>query len=752
MEVCALLLREGARSREVGCQWESPEEEKEARKEEKEARKEEKEARKEEKEAREQEKEAREQEKEARKERREVGCQSDGAEMKDAGVQVDLLSQQLSWRHSGSSAMLLQCLTVRPDGPDGGTLLQHCTPNRTRTRTIRPPVKPSAEPTPPRTRSRKRPPPQSFSVARRSHPQRSRRRRGPPDPREEEEGQEEEEEGVTVEDDTGDPNWSPPEGGEDAPPPLGGVQPDSQHALLRAVKLELDSTVCDVCGKVMKNKSSLARHSFIHTGKKPFACHLCELRFNRRDNLQHHLSRLHPGGVARLEKRRVAPAWLCAVCGKTFSCRSRLKTHEVIHSGVKPHRCELCPKAYMRTNDLEHHRRVVHVDGAAEPPRPPSLLCDLCGKEFKCRSQLAIHFQTHTGERPHLCDICGRKFARQYQLKRHKILVHARGGEDGPAPDAPFTCGVCGKRLKSEALLATHARIHTGDKPHRCGVCLRSFQRAACLRQHHARVHLKARASEELHAASRRRNAGAVHAFPCPVCSRVFRFRSLLASHALIHSEVRPFACDFCSRRFRRLSHLKRHREVVHANGARPPESFVCHVCGKDKKCRSQLARHVIIHTGERPYACELCPARFNRHGNLQQHRKRMHGVGPPPAAEDTPLLFEDDVDMPDVLVYKQEETVVAVDEVEQLEAGPDEVEQLEAGPDEVEQLEAEPDEVEQLEAGPDEQLEAEPNEDEVEQLEAEPNEDEVEQLEAEPNEQLEAEPNEDEVEQLDTT
>lgn len=436
---------------------------------------------------------------------------------------------------------------------------------------------------------------------------------------------------------------------------------DSRPAPLCVVKLEPDSTVCDVCGKVMKNKSSLARHSFIHTGKKPFACQLCDLRFNRRDNLQHHLNRLHPNGIAKLEKQREVQSWLCAVCGKTFNCKSRLKTHEVIHSGVKPHRCDLCPKAYMRTNDLEHHKKIAHVEGAAEPQQPSLLLCDFCGKEFKCRSQLAIHYQIHTGERPHLCDICGRKFGRQYQLKRHKILVHANqvNGEESLPHDAPFTCSICGKRLKSEALLAAHSRIHSGDKPHRCGICLRSFQRATCLKQHHVRVHLKVKVNDAARAAGRRKSMS-TKTFPCPICSKVFKFRSLLASHSMIHSDVRPYACDYCSRSFRRLSHLKRHCEVVHANGARLPQSFICHICGKDKKCRSQLARHVIIHTGERPYACDLCSARFNRCGNLQQHKKRMHDVGKPPAEEPPPILFDDE--MTPALTYKQEETVTAVD------------------------------------------------------------------------------------------
>lgn len=69
--LCVFLLRDGGeerRRREVGCQWESPEEE-----------------------------------------RREVGCQSEAAERRDAAVQVDLLTQQLSWTHTGETSLLSTC-------------------------------------------------------------------------------------------------------------------------------------------------------------------------------------------------------------------------------------------------------------------------------------------------------------------------------------------------------------------------------------------------------------------------------------------------------------------------------------------------------------------------------------------------------------------------------------------------------------------------------------------------------------------
>ncbi|KAM9839889.1 uncharacterized protein ACBR49_016872 [Aulostomus maculatus] len=98
--------------REVGCQWESPVDE---------------------------------------AGRREVGCQSDEVGRNDAGFQVDLLTPQLSWRHSVPCDMAWKCVSVRADEPGGGTLLQYCRSQRTTSslHLLSPPHRPSLLPTMP---------------------------------------------------------------------------------------------------------------------------------------------------------------------------------------------------------------------------------------------------------------------------------------------------------------------------------------------------------------------------------------------------------------------------------------------------------------------------------------------------------------------------------------------------------------------------------------------------------------------------
>lgn len=55
---------------------------------------------------------------------------------------------------------------------------------------------------------------------------------------------------------------------------------------------------------------------------------------------------------------------------------------------------------------------------------------------------------------------------------------------------------------------------------------------------------------------------------------------------------------------------------------------LVCPVCNKtfcSRNRRQDLQRHILSHTGERPFACSYCPYRATLKGNLKKHVHGLH-------------------------------------------------------------------------------------------------------------------------------
>ena len=52
---------------------------------------------------------------------------------------------------------------------------------------------------------------------------------------------------------------------------------------------------------------------------------------------------------------------------------------------------------------------------------------------------------------------------------------------------------------------------------------------------------------------------------------------------------------------------------------------FACPYCPQVMKTSQMIGRHILVHTGEKPFACPHCDFRTNRKSNLTAHVKSQH-------------------------------------------------------------------------------------------------------------------------------
>jgi hypothetical protein len=108
----------------------------------------------------------------------------------------------------------------------------------------------------------------------------------------------------------------------------------------------------------------------------------------------------------------------------------------------------------------------------------------------------------------------------------------------------------------------------------------------------------------------------------CPVCDKHFQRNSHLKRHLLIHTKEKPFQCDICGRSFNQSSSMKSHKQSVHSND----KPFICteQNCTKSFSNIANLRVHQKSHLPNKEFTCKHCERTFKYVNSLKSHEK-MH-------------------------------------------------------------------------------------------------------------------------------
>ncbi|XP_068627959.1 gastrula zinc finger protein XlCGF57.1-like [Battus philenor] len=136
----------------------------------------------------------------------------------------------------------------------------------------------------------------------------------------------------------------------------------------------------------------------------------------------------------------------------------------------------------------------------------------------------------------------------------------------------------------------------------------------------------KSKCNERRKIERRKFKRGKMGPIQCVICGLLVTSPSAMQSHMRTHTGEKPFACPLCDAKFSTKGSLKRHNDTYHRERER---KFTCETCGNCFFRKNDIITHMRVHSGERPYVCPFCSKRFRQAASLIRHKRTHTGEKP---------------------------------------------------------------------------------------------------------------------------
>lgn len=314
-----------------------------------------------------------------------------------------------------------------------------------------------------------------------------------------------------------------------------------------------------------------------------FQCDMCIRGFHSADKLKKHNLESHDKSLgeyvcmwcklrfavqADLDAHKLTHefAYECTQCGyRSYSVR-RLNAHIQTHRSIQ---CLICDLCLPNTRKFDIHYKAMHS----------VFTCDHCGKRCTTKYMLEKHISRgHVTS--HACSLCPRKYKSRSALNKHRGAKHSTS-----APELAY-CVRCDKQFDSELLYRRHV-LNTTAHAHETQICKKRV--------------------------------------PCPDCGNTYSRHTYMMNHYRhVHKNQSKHYCSQCDRHFLNRTRFVEHMRYNH-EGAKREKNKLCNVCGRGFATNRILVNHIRTHSGERPFECEYCSARFTQKHSMLSHVKYIH-------------------------------------------------------------------------------------------------------------------------------